>query len=605
MPDDLLIYYERELSFLRQMGAEFAAKYPKIAGRLLLEADRSEDPHVERLLQAFAFLAARIHHKLDDELPEITNALLGVLYPHYLAPTPSMSLAQFVLDPDQGQLTGGHRIERGAMLYAQPIQGTSCRFQTCYPVTLWPIEVASARLDVPDRLGPLPRSAAAVIRLELQCLSGATFADLALEHLRFFLYGESSLTYALYELLLNHTCQVQLRPIGGPRALKALVLPPTCLRPVGFGADEGMLPYTPRSFLGYRLLQEYFAFAEKFLFVDLHELDRAVRAGFDKGMEVVIFLDRMPRLEQSITPATFRLGCTPIVNLFEQIAEPIRVTHAQTEYRVVPDVRRQTTTEVYAINAVTSTSPYLEEPRHFQPFYSFKHVADREQQQVFWHTTRRPSQRQGDMGTEAYLVFVDLNFQPMLPAVETVTVHILCTNRDLPGRLPFGGARGELEIEGAAPLSRIRCLRKPTETLRPALGRSTQWRLISHLSLNYLSLSEGGREALQEILQLYNFSDSAAIRQQIAGITNVTSQRVIGRPATMPWNGLCRGLEVSIEFDEEKYVGSGVFLFASVLEKFLGLYVSLNSFSQLIATTQQREEPVKRWPPRAGEQILL
>jgi type VI secretion system protein ImpG len=129
--------------------------------------------------------------------------------------------------------------------------------------------------------------------------------------------------------------------------------------------------------------------------------------------------------------------------------------------------------------------------------------------------------------------------------------------------------------------------------------------LISHLSLNYLSLSEGGREALQEILQLYNFSDSAAIRQQIAGITNVTSQRVIGRPATMPWNGLCRGLEVSIEFDEEKYVGSGVFLFASVLEKFLGLYVSLNSFSQLIATTQQREEPVKRWPPRAGEQILL
>jgi len=605
MPDDLLIYYERELSFLRQMGAEFAAKYPKIAGRLLLEADRSEDPHVERLLQAFAFLAARIHHKLDDELPEITNALLGVLYPHYLAPTPSMSLVQFVLDPDQGQLTGGHRIERGAMLYAQPIQGTSCRFQTCYPVTLWPIEVAAARLDAPDRLGPLPRSAAAVIRLELQCLSGATFADQALEHLRFFLYGESSLTYALYELLLNHTCQIQLRPIGGPRALKTLVLPPTCLRPVGFGADEGMLPYTPRSFLGYRLLQEYFAFAEKFLFVDLHELDRAVRAGFDKGMEVVIFLDRMPRLEQTITPATFRLGCTPIVNLFEQIAEPIRVTHTQTEYRVVPDVRRQTTTEVYAINAVTSTAPYLEEPRHFQPFYSFKHVADREQQQVFWHTTRRPSQRQGDMGTEVYLAFVDLNFQPMLPAVETVTVHTFCTNRDLPGRLPFGGARGELEMEGAAPLSRIRCLRKPTETLRPSLGRSTQWRLISHLSLNYLSLSEGGKEALQEILQLYNFSDSAAIRQQIAGITNVTSQRVIGRPATMPWNGLCRGLEVTIEFDEEKYVGSGVFLFASVLEKFLGLYVSLNSFSQLIATTQQREEPVKRWPPRAGEQILL
>ena len=161
MPDDLLVYYERELSFLRQMGAEFAARYPKIAGRLLLEADGSEDPHVERLLQAFAFLAARVHHKLDDELPEITDALLGVLYPHYLAPIPSMSIVQFVLDPDRGKLTSGHRIERDSRLYSQPVQGTSCRFRTCYPVTLWPIEVASARLDTPDHLGPVPRSAAA------------------------------------------------------------------------------------------------------------------------------------------------------------------------------------------------------------------------------------------------------------------------------------------------------------------------------------------------------------------------------------------------------------------------------------------------------------
>jgi type VI secretion system protein ImpG len=605
MPDDLLVYYERELSFLRQMGAEFAARYPKIAGRLLLEADGSEDPHVERLLQAFAFLAARIHHKLDDELPEMTDALLGVLYPHYLAPIPSMSIVQFILDPDRGKLTSGHRIERGARLYSQSVQGTSCRFQTCYPVTLWPIEVASARLDTPDHLGPVPRSAAAVIRLEIQCLGGALLSDLEIEHLRFSLYGESSLTHALYELLLNNTCQVQLRPIGGPRDLKPIVLPPTCLRAVGFAPDEGMLSYTPRSFLGYRLLQEYFAFPEKFLFVDLCELHHAVRAGFGKGVEVVIFLDRMPRLEQPITPGTFRLGCTPIVNFFEQIAEPIRLTHSQTAYRVVPDVGHQGTTEVYSIDGVSNTSPYLDEPIRFQPFYSFKHAADREQQQAFWYATRKPSLRQGDTGTEVYLALVDLNFQPTLPAVETLTIHTTCTNRDLPGKLPFGGARGDLEMEGAAPLSHIRCLRKPTETLRPALGRGAQWRLISHLSLNYLSLCEGGREALQEILQLYNFVDSAAMRQHITGITDVTSRRVVGRPASMPWNGVCRGLEVTIEFDEDKYVGSGVFLFASVLEKFLGLYASLNSFTQLIATTQQREEPIKRWLPRAGEQILL
>jgi type VI secretion system protein ImpG len=374
---------------------------------------------------------------------------------------------------------------------------------------------------------------------------------------------------------------------------------------VGFGPDEGMLPYTPRSFLGYRLLQEYFAFPEKFLFFDLCELKRAVQAGFREGVEVLLFLDKPPRLEQPISAETFRLGCAPIINLFEQVAEPIRVTHAQTEYRVIPDVGRQHVTEVYSVDSVLSTSPYLPEPIIFEPFYSFKHAADREQQQAFWYTTRRPSPRKGDAGTEVHLSLVDLNFRPTLPPVETLTLHVSCTNRDLPGKLPFGGARWDFELEGAAPLTGIRCLKKPTETVRPSLRRGAQWRLISHLSLNYLSLCEGGREALREILKLYDFSDSTVIRQQIAGIINVASRRVVGRPASMPWNGFCRGIEVTIEFDEDKYVGSGVFLFATVLEKFLGLYSSLNSFTQLIARTKQREEPLKRWPPRAGEQILL
>lgn len=366
-----------------------------------------------------------------------------------------------------------------------------------------------------------------------------------------------------------------------------------------------MLPYGARSFLGYRLLQEYFAFPEKFLFFDLRELDQAVRSGFGDTMEVLIFVDRMPRMEQPITKETFRLGCAPIVNLFEQIAEPIRLGHAQTEYWVIPDVRRINATEVYSIDSVISASPQSDEVIDFQPFYSFKHAIERERQQAFWYPTRRPSPRKGDAGTDVYISLVDLNFRPTLPAVETLTIHITCSNRDLPGKLPFGGERGDLELEGAAPLSRIRCLKKPTETMRPSLRRGAQWRLISHLSLNYLSICEDGKQALQEILKLYDFSDSNSIRQQINGIINLASRQVVGRPASMPWNGFCRGLEISIDFDEEKYVGSGVFLFASVLEKFFGLYTSLNSFTQLVAQTKQREGLLKRWPPRAGEQILL
>jgi len=604
MADELLTHYERELTFLRQMGAEFALKYPKIASRLQIAPDQAEDPHVERLIQAFAFLAARIHNKIEDEFPEITDALLGVLYPHYLAPIPSMAIAQFVPDPDPGKLTSAHRIESGAMLYSQPVGGTPCRFRTCYPVTLWPIEVASAQVDSADRLGASAKAVAA-IRLKLRCVSGTTFAELRPDRLRFYLHGEGEAAYSAHELLFNNVCEVHLRASQPNGRFTTVKLSPRCLRPVGFSPDESMLPYTPRSFQGYRVPQEYFALPEKFLFFDLLELDRAVATGCREDLEVLIFLDQTPRLERSIGASMFRLSCSPIINLFAQIAEPVRISHALTEYRVIADVRRQDATEVYSVESVASTSPYLPEPIEFQPFYSFRHAIESEERKAFWYATRRPSPRKGDAGSEVYLSLVDLDFRPTVPPVETLTLHTTCTNRDLPGKLPFGGERGDLELEGAAPLSRIRCLTKPTPTVRPPARKRAQWRLISHLALNYLSVCEGGREALQEILKLYDFEGSSVIQQQIAGIVDVQSRRVVRRPATMPWNGFCRGLEVTITFDEEKYVGSSAFLFASVLERFLGLYASLNSFSQLIARTRRRQEPLKRWPPRAGEQILL
>ena len=603
MADELLPYYERELSFIRRMGAEYAARYPKIAGRLLLEANRCEDPHVERLLQAFALLTARIRFKLDDEFPELTDALLNTLYPHYLAPLPSFSIAQFVLDPEQGKLTGGHRIERGAMLHTQPVQGAPCRFRTCAPVTLWPIEIVAAGFDPPDRYRA-PVRAAAVIRIRLNCAAGVQWQDLRLENLRFFIYGEAPLAYRLYELIFRNVRHVQFRSEDGRQSVD---LAASSLAPGGFDQGEAVLPYTARSFEGYRLLQEYFAYPEKFLFFDIGGFGRARTAQFGTALDVLLFLDRAPALEQRIGADNFRLGCVPVVNLFERIAEPIRVTHAETEYRVIPDVRRQNATEVYSIDRVTSAPAGKREPVLFQPFFSFKHVTERESQPAFWYAARRPARADSDAGTEVFLSLVDLNFRPAEPPADTLSLHVTCTNRDLAGKLPIGGdpkGSHDFELEGAAPLARIICLRKPTPSLRPRSGRGAYWRLLSHLSLNYLSICDGA-EALREILRLYDFSDSSAVSQQIEGITGVKSRRVVGRPASMGWNGFCRGIEVNIEFDEEKYIGSGVFLFASVLERFLGLYASLNSFSQLIATIRQREEPLKRWPPRAGSQILL
>jgi type VI secretion system protein ImpG len=258
---------------------------------------------------------------------------------------------------------------------------------------------------------------------------------------------------------------------------------------------------------------------------------------------------------------------------------------------------------------VVADDPQQGRSLEFQPFYSFHHFDSGGEDSTFWYSSRRPSQKPEDPGTEVFITLVDLGFNPHVPAANILTIHTTCTNRDLPARLPFGGAEGDLEAEGAVPLSRVRCLTKPTPTMRPALGRGMQWRLISHLSLNHLSLVEtgadGAPEALQEILFLYDLLDSSATRKQIRGIKKVKSRPAVRQTGMRIGAGFVRGIETTIEFDEEQYVGSGMFLFACVLERFLGLYASVNSFNQLVAVTSQKEGILKRWPPRAGEQILL
>lgn len=612
MRDELLIYYERELTFLRQMGAEFAAKYPKVASRLVMEPDKCEDPHVERLLEAFAFLAARVHLKIDDEFPEITEALLNILYPHYLRPIPSMSVVQLVVDPSQVKPEGGLKIERGSVLNSRPVNGVPCKFRTCYDVTCWPVEVAEAEWKTPDRLQPAIKAADAVaaVRIELRCAGGLTFSKLALGSLRFYLNGESHQTHALYELFCNNCVHILVRDLS-PKPRPPVVLPADALRPAGFDEDEGMLPYARRSFTGYRLLQEYFCFPQKFFFFDLSGLERVCAAGFGERVEVIVLLsafepgDWRQMLELGVSASTFRLGCSPIVNLFSQTAEPILLDHARSEYAVVPDVGRRNAMEVFEITGVLSANSQTQELTTFEPFYSFRHGAGRDGAQAFWHAARRLSGRRDDEGTDVYVSLVDLSGRPVEPDVDILTVRTICTNRDLPARLPFGNEAGDFELEGAAPVKRILSLVKPTPTLRPPAEKDSLWRLISQLSLNYLSLVSEGREALQEILRLHNFTGSTYSARQIEGIVHLDSRRHFARLVSGDGITFARGTQVEMEFDEEQFVGGGVYLFAAVLECFLGSYVSMNSFSQLRVRTRQRKEVLRQWPPRAGQRILL
>lgn len=614
MADELLPFYNRELSFIRRLGADFAEAHPKIAGRLRLGPDASEDPHVERLIEAFAFLTARIRHKLDDDFPEIAEAMLGQLYPHFQRPIPSMATVQFRLLPSQGEQAAGYSIPRETPLETESIQGDPCRFQTCYPVTLWPIELKSATLSRPPFTAPAsPHSsiAAGVLRLSLRSLSEAVkFSQLPLGSLRFYLNGQPQHVYALYELLVNNALDVV--AAGSPQDPHPVSLGPLAIRAVGFERDEGLLPYSARSFLGYRLLTEYFTFPDKFLFVDITGLSGAALSALGNQLDLFVYLKRSTvDLERNVTADMFRLGCTPIVNLFRQRAEPIQLDQTRTEYRIIPDARRRLSHEVYSVDRVAATSSAGEQVEYL-PFFSTKYgTARSDRRQLYWHSSRRVAgyaEGEVDEGSEVYLSFVDPGFSPSAPADWTVDLELTCLNRDLPHRLPFGGDQPRLQLaEAGAPIGRIICLTPPTRTLRPFFNPGSAWKLISHLNLNHRSLveDEAGVEALRAILRLYDFTDSPQTRAMIDGVLSVRSRRVVGRVRDTAAGVFCRGLEVAVEFDEKRYAGAGMFLFASVLERFFGLYCSINSFSKMIATVQGREGELRRWPPRAGDQILL
>ena len=601
MDDKLLYYYEQELTFIRQMGVEFAKKYPKIAGRLLLEPDKCDDPHTERLIEAFAFINGRIRKKIDDDFPEITESLLSIIYPHYINPIPSMAVVKY--EPIQQNISEvGYQINKNTMLYSKPVNGTPCQFTTCYPVMLWPIEVISAELREPKTL---VKGAAQAIVIKLKTFNNLSFSQLGWEKLRFFLNGPYQHIFHLYELLFNNVCHVECESTNQQGSKVRLILSSDDISSVGFSSEEGMLPYSSRSFPGYLLLFEYFCFPEKFLFFDLNGLCKIKDMEFTDTIDIWFYLNRNAKSNLVIDKDTFCLNVTPVVNLFNRIAEPIRVEHLKTEYHVIPNIRRQEATEVYSIDKVTATaasSPGKE--FEFKPFYSLKHHLDDEDShdlRAYWHIQRRPSGKKGDDGTEVFLSFADLNFNMADPEAEILTIHTTCTNRDLPSRLPFGNTEGDFSMEIAAPVKHINCIIKPSMVRRPTLGGALQWRLISHLSLNYLSLVHDGGDALKEILMLYDFDNSPSTRQQINGIVSLHSQYVTRRIG----QSFCRGVRVMIEFDESKFVGSGCYLFSCVLERFLGQYVSVNSFSQLVAKIIQKKEVLKAWAPRSGKQVLL
>lgn len=619
----LLNYYNRELQHLREMGGEFARDFPKIAGRLGLDGFECADPYVERLVESFAFLAARVQLKIDAEFPRLTEHLLELVYPHCLAPTPSMLIARFVPNLANPALAEGAPVARGTALRSSSGlgQGAPCEYRTAHALTLWPLEIAEAAFftfggQLAGMNIPVPAGTRGGLRLRLRVAPNVKFAELPLDRLSLHLCGPDSLPFDIHARLISRIKGIVVVPADAA-ATWHHALPASALRASGFDEDQALLPYGHRSFQGYRLLHEYFAFAHRYLFVDVSGLQPAIARCAEKVRELDIFLlldEADTALEQVVSASNFALHCTPAINLFPRRAERIHLSREKAEYHVVADRTRPLDFEVHSISRVqgygTAAMPEME----FRPFYQASDLdAASGANQAYFQLRRAPQQlsdrqrRQGPrssyIGSETWIALVDAREAPWRSDLRQLGLDLWCTNRDLPLQISIGVGNTDFTSESGAPIDAIRCLAGPSRPLPSNAQGNVAWRLVSHLSLSYLTLLDGdaeqGPKALRELLRLYAPAEDVDLNRQIDGLRAVATRPITRR---IPGGGpiiFGRGLEITLTLVDDAFVGSSMVLFGAVLDQFFSRYTSINSFIETVVRSERRGE-LMRWPARVG-----
>lgn len=616
-----LEYYNEELQYLREVGEVFARENPKVAGRLGLDSFECADPYVERLLEGVAFLTARVRMKLDDEFPNFTQSLVETMYPHYLCPTPSMTMVQFHPDFKEPALDQGVAIPKHTVIRSGGGIGdeTSCQYRTGHEVTLWPISLIEAQyytreissLGLPDR-----RDVSAGIRLRLQTRGGQLFSDIDLNRLAVFIRGGGDVGARLYEAIFSHGVGVVMRPVSETPAWQR-TLSAERIRQLGFGDDEYLLPYGSRSFQGYRLLHEYFAFPQRYMFFEVGGLGKYMPDAITTELDIFILLKQGDvRLENEVGPSNFALNCTPAINLFPMEPDRIDVSDTRSRFHVVGDRTRPLDFEVYSVDQITGYGTDMGDKQVFEPFYSAKGY-DTESRAYFstYRLPRRLSTRELDHGTrtgypgsEIFVSLVDADAAPYRADIRQLSLRTLCTNRDLPLLMQPGMTNSDFVLDINAPVEAVRVVGGPTSPRASLAEGPYTWRVINHLSLNYLSLmdtEEGdAAAALRELLGLYGNISDPGTRKQINSLRRVRSAPITRRVQGPGQIAFARGLEIQVNMDEESVEGAGSFLLGAVLERFFAKHVSLNSFTETVIQTEEQGE-IKRWYARMGQRKLV
>ncbi|MFC0400789.1 type VI secretion system baseplate subunit TssF [Paraburkholderia rhizosphaerae] len=624
MDPRLLDYYNQELLYLRERAGEFAQMHPKIARRLGMQAGEIADPYVERLIESFSLMAARIQLKLDAEFPRFTGRLLEVVYPNYVAPTPSMAVARFYPSPTEGNLVEGFSVPRDTRLKSTipPGEQTACEFRTSQNVTLYPLEIVEARLtgippDIPmlDRYVPPHAQVRAALRLRLRTTGEAGIASLReLDRLPIYLAGDEQVASQLFELV--HAAGVA-TITGEPGGFADTDHPFSAvtrgaIAHEGLGIDQGLLPLVWSKFHGHNLLHEYFACPSRFYFFALTGLKEGLRKAKGREAEIVVLLDQFPdRLTGLVDASRFALFCTPVINLFPRAVDRIELNEASTEFHLVPKRVAPLDYEVYAVDSLIAQVGRESARLEFRPLYQTlnndegnhgRYFSLRRERRLLSDSARRYGTRTPYIGTEVFVSLVDQHEAPYREGMRYLSVDAWLTNRDLPNLLPRDGMR-DLNAGESVPVTGVGLIRAPSTPRAPFAERENAWRLIRQLNFNYLPLEEldhrPGGQGVRDMLRLFLTSDDTGPRRQVESLVGVRTKPVARK---LPGGGplvFGRGIECQLTVDESGFSGASPYLFGLVLEHYLARHVSINSFTQTELHSMQRGR-VARWPVRMG-----
>ncbi|MDR1362362.1 MAG: type VI secretion system baseplate subunit TssF [Holosporaceae bacterium] len=584
--DILSEYYQYELSYLRSAGSDFAVRFPKIARRLDLSNHESSDPHVERMIESFAFLTGKLQKQIDDQFPEIAAALLNVLYKPLLLPTPSCVMIYFDVDLPRASKSPGLVVPKNTILQATSHSGENCSFRTAHDLQIWPMEILSAVTVQKEHIPGYYARSTYYLKLGMRYLgvSGSPTP----EKIRIYLHADALLRGKLLSAVFSSEEMAIYQKDENFEFLSRI-------SSVGLGDDESLLPYPLSVHMGFRLLQEYFSFPEKF-----YGFDVAIPKSVVPDGEFFIYIPMSNDISMKISRGNFSISSVPAVNLFPKLSEPLRLDNKQVEYCLVSDYRRYHSCEIYQIEKMVAVEAKSNDEILIDEFFCCNHTFGVPANKIFWNSRRKKSYIKDALGEDVYISFVDLDFNPTCPSDKIFYAHTLCTNRYVAEQIPANGA---LQLEISTPTKKIYCADRPTDQKPSPRSGEILWKLISALSLNSISFGNEGLEKIREILNVFADISNSSIAEEIDAIVSIGSRVTAKRIDHQPWNGFARGSHVEMLFDE-RLSNNGIPL-SMIVAKFLATYASINTFVEVSVKNTVRNGILKTWNHHWGTQNYL